>query len=39
MYIPTHFAVTDQKEIFAFLEANTFGQLIFTVEGRWSLPR
>jgi transcriptional regulator len=33
MYIPKHFAVTDPDEIFAFVEANAFGQLISTVNG------
>ncbi len=33
MYIPKHFAVTDSDEIFAFVEANAFGQLISTVNG------
>jgi transcriptional regulator len=28
MYIPKHFAVDDQQEIFAFIEAHSFGQLI-----------
>lgn len=35
MYIPRHFAVTDRDEIFAFVEANAFGQLISLVEGRF----
>ena len=34
MYIPKHFEVTDNDEIFAFIEANAFGQLISNVEGR-----
>ena len=34
MYIPSHFEITDKPEIFAFIEANAFGQLISTVEGR-----
>ncbi len=33
MYIPKHFAISDQNEIFAFVEANAFGQLISTVNG------
>ena len=33
MYIPRHFEVTDRDEIFAFVEANAFGQLISTVNG------
>ena len=34
MYIPKHFDITDDEEIFSFIEANAFGQLISTVEGR-----
>ena len=34
MYIPKHFEVTDKEEIFAFIEANAFGQLISNVGGR-----
>jgi len=34
MYIPKHFEVTDQKEIFAFIKANAFGQFISNVKGR-----
>ena len=34
MYIPKHFEITDEGEIFAFIQANAFGQLISTVEGR-----
>lgn len=34
MYIPNHFKITDEDEIFAFLEANAFGQLISIQEGR-----
>lgn len=34
MYVPEHFSVTDEDEVFAFIEANAFGQLISTVEGR-----
>jgi len=34
MYIPEHFKITDQNEIFAFIEANAFGQLISNVDGR-----
>ena len=34
MYIPRHFEVTDKEEIFAFVEANGFGELISTVGGR-----
>ena len=34
MYIPPYFAVTDRDEIFAFIEANAFGQLVSIVDGR-----
>ena len=34
MYIPKHFEVTDKDEIFSFIEANSFGQLISTVDGK-----
>jgi len=34
VYIPKHFEVTDEDEIFAFIEANAFGQLISHVGGR-----
>jgi transcriptional regulator len=34
VYIPKHFEVTDENEVFAFIEANAFGQLISHVEGR-----
>jgi transcriptional regulator len=34
VYIPKHFKVTDKDEIFAFIEANAFGQLISNVNGR-----
>ena len=34
MYIPEHFEVTDRREIFSFIKANAFGQLISNVEGR-----
>jgi transcriptional regulator len=34
MYIPKAFRVTDHDEIFSFVEANAFGQLVSTVEGR-----
>ena len=34
MYVPKHFAVEDQEEIFSFLDANAFGQLVSTAEGR-----
>ncbi len=35
MYIPGHFEVTDSDEIFAFVAANAFGQLISKVDGRF----
>jgi len=34
MYIPHHFRVTDKAEIHSFIEENSFGQLISTVDGR-----
>lgn len=34
MYIPRCFEVTDREEIFGFIEANAFGQLISNVDGR-----
>jgi len=34
MYLPDHFKVTDQDEIFAFIEVNSFAQVISTVDGR-----
>ncbi len=34
MYVPKHFEVTKTEELSAFIEANAFGQLISTVEGR-----
>ena len=34
MYIPEKFAVTDADEIFAFLTANAFGQLVSQHDGR-----
>jgi transcriptional regulator len=34
MYIPKHFEVTDRDEVFAFITANSFGQLISAVAGR-----
>ena len=34
MYIPKHFDVTDNEEIFSFVEENAFGQLISQVDGR-----
>lgn len=35
-YIPKAFRVTDNDEIFSFIEENAFGQLVSTVEGRIS---
>ena len=34
MYIPKYFAVKDQQEIFSFIKANAFGQLISSHEDR-----
>lgn len=34
MYIPKHFEVTDKDKIFGFIEANAFGQLVSSVNGR-----
>ena len=34
MYIPKHFEVTDDDQIFAFIEDNGFGQLISSVQGK-----
>lgn len=34
MYLPDKFKVTDEAEIFAFLEANAFGQLVSASDGR-----
>ena len=34
MYIPRHFEVTDNDEIFAFIDANAFGQIISSVQGK-----
>lgn len=34
MYIPTHFEISDKEEIFSFIEANAFGQLISTLDGK-----
>jgi transcriptional regulator len=34
MYIPKHFEVTDEKEIFSFIESNAFGQLVSSVVGK-----
>ena len=35
MYIPEQFEITDRDEIFSFIEANAFGQLISNVGGRF----
>ncbi len=34
MYVPSHFSVTEQEEIFSFLDANAFGQLISVADHR-----
>ena len=34
MYIPSHFEITDENEIFSFIELNAFGQLISSVKGK-----
>lgn len=34
MYLPKTFEITDRSEIFSFVRANAFGQLISTVQGR-----
>lgn len=34
MYVPEYFEVDDKAKIFAFIEANAFGQLISSVHGR-----
>lgn len=34
MYLPSYFAVDDLEEVAAFIQANAFGQLISSVEGR-----
>lgn len=34
MYLPTYFEITDLTEIYAFIEANSFGQIISTVDGK-----
>ncbi len=34
MYNPKHFKISDEDEIFAFVTANAFGQLVSTHEGR-----
>ena len=34
MYIPRHFSITEQEEIFSFLNANAFGQLISVADNR-----
>lgn len=34
MYVPDHFKVADEAEIFAFIDANAFGQLISIDAGR-----
>lgn len=34
MYIPDSFDITDHNQLFEFIAANSFGQLVSTVEGR-----
>jgi transcriptional regulator len=34
MYIPKHFEITDREEIYRFIKANGFGQLISLVNGK-----
>ncbi len=34
MYIPKYFEITDKQEILAFIEANSFGQIISSVDNR-----
>ncbi|MFV2031439.1 MAG: FMN-binding negative transcriptional regulator [Gammaproteobacteria bacterium] len=34
MYIPKYFEITNREKIFAFIDANAFGQLISHVDGR-----
>ena len=34
MYIPKHFEITETDEVFAFIKANAFGQLISSVKGK-----
>lgn len=34
MYVPDHFKISDQEEIFSFLQANAFGQLISLHDNR-----
>jgi len=34
MYVPDHFKISDQEEIFSFLQANAFGQLISLQDNR-----
>ena len=34
MYVPKHFSVTEEEEIFSFLDTNAFGQLISIADGR-----
>ena len=35
MYIPRHFDTKNKSEVLSFIEANAFGQLISTVDGRF----
>lgn len=34
MYLPAHFEISDESEIFSFLESYSFGQIISMVDGR-----
>ena len=34
MYLPKHFTIDDQQELFSFIRANAFGQLISNLRGR-----
>jgi len=34
LYIPKHFEINDENEVFAFIENNAFGQLVCDVRGR-----
>ncbi len=34
MYIPKHFQITDDEEIYSFIQAHAFGQLVSNVNGR-----
>ena len=34
MYLPEHFKISDESEIFSFIDANAFGQLVSQHQGR-----